>query len=695
MRWRSVVLAALLLTTLPTGAQTASEPLLEDASGDESMSVAGSPMTPPGGRHGPLDLRSLAWNEEPEAFGFVLGLRDTSASAESNPLDQVRYFIGFTFEDVDYGIQVYRFVGLGGEVFHDAYMGPRYDDGEYRSIDHEDYVEITVDDEASTLTGTIRRQSIIDSEGAPAALGDVFKDFFVEAQSLSIVLIRGTDTSTAVTDRMPDDGMAGVFEATFGIVQDGDARLGSQAPFRLSNGGATSMVYEVDAANLGQKQSFRLAATAVPAGWEVALPFDRLVLDEGEQRTFPILVTTPSGHKHGGVDKFLITMTGERDGRHVGRAELGVKYTTIPQPAGHHPTLYLHSHRPWGEPPVAAAEDISPGLLFGPAQGYLNAAPPEDDPGDTQEAMPSYSSIIPGFGWFSWHMPLLPTLGMGLDFDTQKTATLSLPISYGYVAQDVEITATLYYAGGRDNMVVAHTLPTQPLSFGPQASQTIELTLEIDKDADFIPYQPEAWMELSIDMEGIFAGPNVGPGSVPSIEPGGKLDLPLLEYHDRVERFYGAIESLRFDKEYLEKPVNPSKTVVFETRLRNDGTQTEPIALNLTGTNAQWARLLGPAAFDLRAGQERAIAVAVAVPDGTPDGALADLVLQAVSERETFRRAIIEFIAIVDEEADHPDESDRVSTLDEKLDDKKSPGFELAAVALGMLAIALVLRRRR
>ncbi len=697
MKIRMAFVALLLVGFMPT-ADAQSKPFMEDTEGDVEMSLGGTPTAPPGDTGQANDLKALYFDEVAEGFRATLELK-ALAKDVGTLLDQTQYRIYWHYEGIDYAIEIYAYYGLLGEgPFYFGELAEVEREENYEWLSYRAGLDVKVDVEAGRLSVVAPREAIVNALGAPAGAGAIFQDFYVESESSLIGFrIQGGEDGyvMGITDRMPDTGVFGIIEASMGAVQEGDAYLASEAPFRLSNGGATSMVYQVEAYNAGERQTFNLATTKLPKDWVVSLPFDRIVLDAEESKSFPVLVTTPNKHIHGGTEAFLLTMTGQQDKGDVGRLELGVTYPIVPQPAGHHPKLWIHTYSPYGNG-IGVAGDALGAPFNEQLQGYMNAL--EDDPGDLGEPITAWGNTVPGLGsYFNWWVPLVPDLGMGLDFDTKKQAELSIPINYDYIAQDVVLSGGMYlWSESFDRGLRIGTIqPSTPMSWGPGV-QTFDVVMDIEEEADFIPYTPNAYLYLEINVQGQFIGVGpFGPGAEAEMMPGATMVLPLNEYHDEVQAFYKAVKSMRFDADFIERPVNPGKTVVFETHLRNLEDTAQPIKLNLTGVNSEWGRILGDKEFTLGAGQERKIAVAVVVPSDATDGGIVDLLLTASNGDDPFKAAVIDLIAVIDTEIEHPDEAGKVSTLDVKgTANKQSPGFEIIAVALGLLAIALVIRKR-
>ncbi len=669
---------------------------MEDDDGDVSMHGAAGEMDPVR-PNGAADLVSFDVDETDRFLHFLVGYASLAHDDTALFTDGVETLIHFRLGDVQYRATVYygvNLVGSGTFTYAQLFVVEQRDGDEYRT--HVTDLFADADTATGIMAIEIPRDVLIDDSGAPARIGHQFTDIWLETtNNQGVIYIGGNEPLAGFTlrDRMPDDGVGPIYDVAFGVVQEGDAFLHSDSPFRLSNGGATTIVYQVHAFNEGERQPFRLAVEDAPDGWDITLPYDRLTLDEDESASFPVLLTTPSGHQHGGAESFLLTMTGDRDSGDVGRLELGVKYADIPQPAGHHPKLWFHS-APYQDDFLGPASDLTTFFRFNDGL-YMNAA--EEDAADMGAPMPGYGNSIPGFGGdYYWFVPLQPFLQIGLDFETDAVGSISIPVQYDYIAQDVTLHGAMYVYSSAlgDSVQVGQLTNSQAASWGP-GQHTFEADLEILKAADFIPYGDEMFMWLNLWLEGEFIGPAlVGPNVAPSIMPGGQLELPLNEYRDPLDTFYDAVRSLAFDTDYLERPVNPAETVIFETRLRNSEQSPQAVSLNITGVNSEWARIVGSPTFELGPGQERKVAVAVTVPSGVSDGALADLVLQAVSQEDANKRALVDLVALVDEETDHPDQASELESLDASLtDEKKSPGFEIAALLAGLLAIVLVMRR--
>lgn len=695
-RWVSVPVAIMLLSALPVAGQEKAL-LLEEEAGDVVVeTTGGQSVSQVQDRFDHVDLRSLEVEESPDAFTFRLAVASLAIDQDNFLFEHADWRIHFWHEGVHYGIDAYRYPDLEGGATYYAYVGVVREDSDF--LDSTGAVGIEADEETGVLTLTVDRDDIPGENGAAPFPGRALTDFFVEAHTSSgTIYINSNEPLVGFTaeDRMPDDGVGPAFDVLLGIEQSELASLTSPEPMRISNGGATTVVFDLEAANTDdQRHTFALSLSDVPQGWEVSLPFKQFSLDANETRSFPILLVTPSGHSHGGIDTFRLDMVSERDERAFGQIELGLRYTEIPQPAGHHPKMWFHSFPTFDDPFFTAINAVLP---FGQPV-YMNAA--EGDPTDSEEPTPANGNPVTGLEsevW--WHVYMSPDLRMGLDFDMDGTGTLEVPVHYLYLMQDATLSGTLYLydPGAEETVVLGDIMASEPVSVGPDETHTFELTLQPTSKADFVAYETgmQMWMELR--MRGVPLGPGpFGPETNPTLAPGGWIELPLNEYRDPVSTFYRAVEGLSFAKEFIEEDVNPGETRVFRVAVENAGDDKETVDLNLTGTHLDWARILGKTSFDLASGAAREVAVAVEIPDGIEDGAVVDLALVASSQDNPFRRAVVDLVAVVDTEEDHPDDAAEAGKLDEELaKGKKSPGFEVAAVMAILAAVVLVLLRRR
>lgn len=687
VRWGAACTVLMLMA-----APAAAAPLAEDDAGDHEVTVAGvAPLT--GVRWNALDMLSVEVTESPQGFDFILEVDELAPPGEEVVLvDGIDWFLHFSYRDADYRINLYR---VGNQPISSGYIYgatlDQYDAGAQRWALLEFY-QVDVDEEAGTLGVHLPRDHIVGGDGAGAMKDEALVDVHVTAklfmESFTVSGPTGeVDSPIQGHDRMPDDGMVEI-PIQEGIDQTGSAGLHTQAPVRVSNGEATTMLFTLTGENRADEQQlFRLVAKDAPEHWTVTFPSDLVRIDAGDKVELPVLVTTPFNHEHGAFYSMMVEMQSQQDPEAVGRAEIGIRYTKVPQPAGHHDETFIH--------------------IDSQGRAYFNTE--EDDPGDEgEEARSNSGCSCNGQDIDRFDIPLLPGLLMGLDFDLDRTGTLDIPIHFARPAFGVTVTGEIGVYEGTDgrregffsddnDRVVAQLSRSDPMDF--DAGETKQFSLEINGTAfgDYLPYEQDNAMILHLDV----SKPSTTASFCCLVEPeatvlpGGRMVLPLNEYHDDVDDYFSSLTGVElYTTAKQEQMANPGKTVVFNATLQNVGQSGGKYQLSLTGNNVEWARVLGPDTVQVAAGERRQLAIAVVVPADASDGEQADVALHAASVDDDNVRTLIRFLARVDEDADHPDASDLAASLDDSLaDDKKSPMPVVAALAA--LAAAAVLRARR
>lgn len=113
---------------------------------------------------------------------------------------------------------------------------------------------------------------------------------------------------------------------------------------RYSNGEATTYSWPIKIQNLGSEDyEFEVRVSSAP---EVLLDAPKTVkVPEGEDATINVLATVPFRHEHGAKREILVEF---EDDQVQGNINLEIIYLTVPQPAGHHNTVYLHASNPGG-----------------------------------------------------------------------------------------------------------------------------------------------------------------------------------------------------------------------------------------------------------------------------------------------------------------------------------------------------------
>lgn len=711
-------LAALLLAPLPTLAQDVPPGpvvlLTDDASDVAAYAQAGPDAVPtdvPDGAFDNADLLSLAVLETPAEFQFHLGLTTLDGGPTEGILAAIQYVVTFRHADLAYLLRIY---GFGDTFFGSVERMPTDPDQPYGAYVAD--ATMAVDPATSTIIAGVPRDAILDSEGAAPYPGRVLDLFSVTAGYLNQggIYSPGLPFPWAyVEDRMPEQGPSDVvLPVVFGIAQSGDLRLTSSEPFRASNGEAGTFVFRVNATNLaGDDQMAEFVAVGVPVGWDVRLP-GLVRLRGNETAEFPVIVHTAFGHNHGTATAFTVELASQDDLDSVGRIQIGLRYPKIAQPAGHHDTVYFHN-LDQGEEPVNRAFGLFNKALSGYdylTYPYLNTALPEDDPDDAGTPTPGQTCQSlrvqddnDTLGTtYCWHLPLSPALEMGLDFDLAALGSYSVPIHSLAPQPGARIEGRIVYYEPSEQMdpfyffyepptVIATLLPSERAEIGVDQRVVFEGVVQPEEAGDYIVYRRGASIALQLEL--LTARPDnffLGPRTEPDLQPGGWMQLPLLEYEDPVDEVFGVASHLHLmlDGE-SRRMANPGDTVVFDVELHNADDEDHAFLATLLGSNHAWGRLVGADEFTVPADGSRSLTVAVTVPADAFDDDRADLVLEVVGKDDPTIRAIVRLVTTADLDEEHEDDA---ALLSEATKGKDAPSPSLALLALALLGLA---RRRR
>lgn len=705
MRAWTVVLLALMMVPIPVVAQDAGdqvfeEPVrvLDDATGDYYVSLRDGPgINDPIPYYEFLDMDWLDITESDEGFLFTIKVVDIEG-----PLDETVgfsdggfFWIHFRHNDWDYRLEIERPSGQL-EIEYFAVLRGKFMDADDWGFLWRDDENIAWDLNSDTISFFLARDEIPDGRGAAPYLGRSLTDFWVIASQRSSHAEADFNGQTLqfpweLFDRMPDTGVGEVaFNVQGGLQQSGHAQLQSDEPYRASNGEATTFLYTVNATNTGDAPDlFALEAIRVPNGWIVDLPLAGVQLDGGESIAVPVLVTTPFAHIHGGTQEFVLEMRSTTDPGAVGRIELGVRYLEIPQPAGHHDVVFLHSI---ANTQTASFNSVFAALFQPSGSMYFNTLETDESADDVP--VTAFAGL--GLAEFTWFIPLEPTLRLGMDWDLTRTGETSFEIQSLVPIQDATLDGTflLRQAGDGnfffgDSGTPLASFSDSGISWGPGATNGFTLPITPLDAGDYIPYAASNELWLRIDLSG--TGISVfNQNTVPALDAGGWFKLPLLEYEDDISDAFDALSGARMAP--LTPPTrdaNPGDVILFDVELSASDAASGDYRLELSGAHADWATIVTDDRVPV--GTEPVTAsVVVEVPDTAEDGDRADLFLQAVHASDPQRRGLIRLVVDVDTDTEHDDDAASLAGFGGD-DDKKSP----VGVLLVPLGIGAALLRRR
>lgn len=716
MRPPWVPLVTLILLTVPAGLgqEDPDTRLLEDASGDVAFqAVVEDAPTPPNDR-ADWDLVGLHVEEHPEDFTFTLQVEDFNEEQETDRV-MGQYIVHFAHNDRSFAV-MFSVSTTNGQSAATAALYEHHTDR-----DIYDYLERLEDPdwdyEADHLQVSVPREHLLDDQGARPYPGRALGNWSVVAQGIGfapggITIMDGVETEgIQYYDRMPDTGFGTEdLPIRFGVEQVGHVRVGSDEPFRFSNGEASTFVFTATISNRNElEDTVHLDFKDVPSGWDVRTPATLVALPANDTIEVPVVLRTAFSHAHGDTKAFVLEARSDTDDRAVGRMEMGIHYPKVPQPAGHHSEIFLHS-RDVGTGAGNTANDAL-GTALGGEGGqvaYMNTLDDHDGDmavpveGDYCNFFPDEGGSIPA-STHCWRIYLEPGLKMGLDFNRQEIGGLQAPFStlvplldaelFGRVVVEIpeveEISPGFNITRYVDH-VVATIEPDGPKEIGADQVGTLTATLNVTEEGDLMPYHPEA--ALRLDLGVLTQRPDnyyIGPHLRPELEPGGTMTLPLLEYEDPVTEVFGQGGTVELLADGQERLVNPGKTVVYNVTLRNNGPVEDAFRLDLAGSNMAWAQIVEGNAVTIGSGGSGTLTVAVTAPRDAVDEDRADLILQAQSAGDPNTRALVRLLTTVDVDAEHPDESALAGLRGLQ---EESP---LPVVALLTALAATLLARRR
>ncbi len=726
MRRGLVVLLALLMIPISMGEQVDAI-VVTDGTGDVVI------MTPDGGA--PQSDGGLMPNTDIVEAGILAETKDDITfyvkvqGLETNsqnplPFSDPDYRVYFRYGEQGYRVRLDTALtnvfndamGRSGTIF--AALEAEVGGGSYRNLASAD---ATLEYNDNRVVATVPRAAIVDHNQAPLGLGRVLEGFYATAQSMGQFAFPVGQTGQGgdpilyagpprAWDQAPDalTGVLPSYTMTTGEMrQKGSLVAGSDDPVRWTNGEASTLVFDVRVANNGEKEvPVTVSVKNADPKWTLAFS-DSLTVKAGSATNVTVLVTIPFSHNHGALRTFDVRFD-SLDGAHFASTMLGVYWPLVPQPAGHHDTLWFHSY--------VQTDDNNPfaGIFGSGTHAWMSALESEetDDgvPIPAQFTMPP-NTFTGGKGLAYWQIPLEPALRMGLDFRTEDLGTLELAMDFPSTVVDPHISVSLRHAevvqtqgrggqGGtqtRDPVTLASG--TAPALSGPvDGAQAFTIELGIAPEADDVPYNKDGNLFLTVFMEATFLAGfgQADPASItPAINPGASwMKLPLNEYEVPLDLTFqtdGAIE-LTPTEDGQQKSVNPGRTTVYAFEMVYHGTNASNFVIEVTGTHTEWASVVGDVGFSLEAHGTRKVGLAVTAPKDADVGDFADLTFTVRDSDNAAVKAGLNTRTLVVAGTEIPDESDRAKGLDDELTTaKESPGLPLLFV---IAALALGLRRR-
>lgn len=470
---------------------------------------------------------------------------------------------------------------------------------------------LDLDVEGDRMSVILPKELLVDANGAAGRVGTVLEVLGGHAKSRETTRGNGGPLGY-VADYVVGNSS---FELRLGNAPSRGVALGTDFPVRVSNGAATVYAFNLSIDNLEPlEQIVRLEARRVPQMWSVSFPLPTIHLAPHETRALPVLVAVPFNHVHGQVQSFEVVAT-NADDTVYSEQTLAVRYTEIPQPAGHHPRMWFH----------ASADGPNP---HGPL--YFNTLP--EDPLDESLAAPAGCFPSAFQSVYTWRARFGAPISIGLDFDLAQPVEIEFPLQTAWPVGDAEIRAFMLLQGYEFARAVNHT------SLDAEGVHTISLNLELDSGADLIPPAPNRVMELFLEVEtGSDPQAYRCHAEPPAILPGGELVMPLFEYHDPLE----VQGSINIELEPIPTRVAPGSMLWANLTLDGVGV----IETRAFGHNSDWISL-GETVYD-EARDETMIAVRLMVPQDAA-GAKLDSIVEI---RRGIEAGLARLSMVVDDQA--------------------------------------------
>lgn len=686
---------------LAQGSQ-ATDSRISDPADDVEIRQANQSTARLGPAYSYLDIRG-AWVSNETATEFEVGvqLRAWQDPLAERPPYSRQLSIAFTFNGQAYA--VVDQVRVGSQNSPVACLPGQATFGPVESevaapADGVACVNATVDAAAAVWKAFVPKAAVKSLEQVPIQEGDALTQ--IVAYSSQFIL-----PGVFALDRAPDAQHGPVFLLQKGLAErHGNLFLVPTVPVRASNGESTTMVFPVTLTNRNTADDTVLVTTEVDhASWNVRAP-QRIEAPAGKGITFPVILSMDFTHGHGQTQYFSVKAESTTAPGEYAKIPLGVHWLDVPQPAGHHDRLWLHS----SSTDFRFSEVTLPGSVMGTRAGWMNAVEKDPRPDATEEDVPGFYGPD-GPAYTLWIFPLQPDLQIGLDLDHSRTGVLetgvrsTLPSTSAVLDAFVEHCGPASMSRGPVGGYCGPTRTSSTLFSGRADAGTLPLNgeasfsmeLKPSETLDVIPYQAGSLLHLRLQLQHdtpqtLYMNSNAPTPQV--VVRGSLLTLPLTEYHDPVDQAFQNIGTVSLQAlDAAEKGVNPGRAAAFRFDVTNHDSLEHSLHVFAEGINVEWASIAGDTEFRLQPGDRRQTTLLVRAPDDAQPGERAEIFLVAEGVDEPNLVALARLRAtVVDVEV--ADLTDEARILDGESGSTPAPSVVLAAC---MAAVAALTWRRR
>lgn len=486
----------LVLLLLPTAGA-----LLSDPAGDVK---AGSATIPFDG----ADLLFLHATESADAVTFWLG---NGIIETADP--RIDWHIQLATGGQAFRLDVTAPAGLPRQAYADiqrideGVAGARFD------------LEMVPIHDNGTIEIRVGRSVLLGQGGAPPGPGEVLAVGPVTAW---------VGAADGPGDIMPDDGQASKMTWQLGATSLGNLVVTATPLGHFSNGESTIHAFVARIHNQGDAEEVTLT-TQAPDGYDHATQFQAVRLNQGESATVKVWVSSPFAHQHGTDADISLKLAAAGQ---TALMPLRLHYPLVPQPTGHHNTMWFHALPPdEQETNVAGAEVAFWSTL-------------EEDPRGTAQPVPAHrgGGYVQGNGkvlvniW-EWDLRLSPGLLLDLDPAGPGAGSLDFEFQTDVPLLNTSVEMSVLYRDRaseiNDRQQTREVFRAELVELGDltPGAYSASTTVHAVEPKTLVPATDgfSLWIDLQIRNDPWPLLTPTAPPPVVSLLPGASLQLPLRE----------------------------------------------------------------------------------------------------------------------------------------------------------------------
>jgi hypothetical protein len=631
-----------------------------DPKGDQELRIEGTADVPtPSDTPVNVDLAELTISEQLETITFHVIIHDSASPTSALTGYQLR--IGFALQNQPYAIYTHHAENEGAPgLFRIDEQGAERKVGA-PGIEYIGELEYKF---------VVPRDIIWDENGAIIGPGNSLHTFQVFLGG-SYTNLFGVGVQPV--DFLPNQPTTDSLEIQTGVNQTGTIKLASPQTSRYSNGEEVSFIFPFQTINTGTREETITFNWQKPDGWKVELPKPEVTIPAGNTHDSFLVVSMPFKHEHGFQETITLMAQSNDESLPPGQIEFGIRFLEVPQPAGHHPAVFIHSH---ADPNPGLITDI----LGGGPRAYMNTL--STDPLSSQEPVRAQSNGRP-LNEIEWRIPLEPSLNLGID-SNQGITELALTLQSQVPHMGAVLSAQILFETDEGVTELA-TGTADPVDL--QAGADVDMTVQLTSQALRLPPGPRQQMILQLTLE-VTQPTFLTAQEIPVLMPGAKFSLPLNEYKDDVSEVPGlSPKSFTISPRELAEQVNSGDTKVATASLTFDSD--DQFTISLQGGGSEYATLAVGATIRGKSGQSLDIPVILEIPESLPTGAFIDLIVTVSGTNDQgYSRFTYE---VVNEEID--DDSELAGRLLDQFN-QETP-FPLSLIVFAIIGIAVANQRAR